>query len=64
MAIQYAVVSNDEVINVINWDGEEPYTPAEGQELIELTGGVFAGIGWTRVDGVWVSPPEIDEPVT
>ena len=56
MATQYAIVSNDEVVNVINWDGEEPYTPEEGHELIELTGGVFAGIGWTRVDGVWVAP--------
>ena len=56
MATQYAVVENDEVTNVINWDGEEPYTPAEGQELLELTGEVFAGIGWTRVDGVWTAP--------
>lgn len=56
MATQYAVVENDEVINVINWDGEEPYIPEADQELIELTGEVFAGIGWTRVDGVWAAP--------
>lgn len=57
MATQYAIVENNEVTNVINWDGEEPYTPAEGQELLELSGGFFAGIGWTRVNGVW-TPPE------
>ena len=57
MDTQYAIVENDEVTNVINWDGEEPYTPAEGQELLELVDGVFVGVGWTRIDGVW-TPPE------
>lgn len=64
MSTRYAIVSNDEVINVINWDGEEPYVPVDGQELVELTGDTFAGVGWTRVNGEWVAPIEIDEALT
>ena len=53
---QYAVISNDTIINVILWDGESIYE-TDG-ELLLLTEEMSPkpGIGWTRVDGEWVEP--------
>lgn len=35
--MRYALVKNDEVINVIEWDGVSEYTPPAGCTLLECT---------------------------
>lgn len=54
---RYAVVLNDEVINVVVWDGITPWAPEEGEAVLVPEGEV-AGIGWSYVDGVFAPPPE------
>lgn len=63
-AINYAMVQNGVIVNIIDWDGITPYTPPEGCELHKLES--FADIGWSWVDGVPVDPnplPSSSEPV-
>lgn len=55
---RYAIVEDNKVVNVILWDGEDPYSPeavAVGDEV---------GIGWTQnSDGSFTAPPvEVVEP--
>jgi hypothetical protein len=59
----YAVVQSGIVVNVIEWDGVDPYTPPEDCELYPWDGSV--DIGWAWVDGVPVdpNPPVPIEPV-
>ena len=40
----YAHIVDGVVVNVSVWDGESDWTPAE--EVVEITKGVTAGIGW------------------
>lgn len=54
--MRYALICDDEVVNVILWDGEEEYTPAESYEIIPVTEEV--GIGWKRGESGWIVPPE------
>lgn len=53
--MKYACIVNDVVVNVILWDGEEPYTTPEG-DLVEAADDV--SIGWLRREGALVAPPE------
>lgn len=55
---RYALVQNDEVVNVVEWDGETEYAP-DG-ELVALADDEPVGPGWTRKKGKWVAPPESD----
>lgn len=52
--MNYCIVQNGVVVNVIDWDGVTPYTPPEGCELYRWEGPV--GIGWLWVDGHPVDP--------
>ena len=54
--MRYAVVLDDEVVNVVLWDGEGEYTPLSGGEAVLVESDSPVGIGWTRVDGEWVMP--------
>lgn len=54
---RYAQIEDGLVVNILLWDGEEPY-PDEG--LIQLEPESPVGIGWERVDGEWVAPPAED----
>ena len=65
----YAVVSDGKVVNVIVWDGVQPYDPGEGVTLVPLTfeedeAGVrryTGGIGWTYRDGEFVDERPVEE---
>ena len=67
----YAVVDDATslVVNVIVWDGVQPYDPGEGVTLVPLTfeedeDGVrryTGGIGWTLRDGVFVDERPVEE---
>jgi len=62
--MNYAMVQNGVVVNIIDWDGTAPYTPPEGCELHAWDGPV--NIGWAWVDGAPVDPnppPPPPEPV-
>ena len=50
----YAVILDNEIINIIVWDGVTPYTPMVGAILVECPEGV--GIGW-QYDGSTYLPP-------
>lgn len=52
--MNYCIVQNDVVINVIVWDGTTPYAAVEGCELHAWDGPV--NIGWAWVDGAPVDP--------
>lgn len=63
--MNYCMVQNGVVINVIDWDGVTPYTPPGGCDLYPWDGPV--SIGWLWVDGHPVDPnppPPPPEPVT
>ena len=52
----YAIVNSENlVVNTIIWDGVTLWQPPEGCQAVPLTEG---GIGWSYVDGQFVSPPE------
>jgi hypothetical protein len=59
----YAMVQSGIVVNVIEWNGVEPYTPPEDCKLYPWNGPV--DIGWAWVDGAPVdpNPPAPIEPV-
>jgi hypothetical protein len=54
----YAIIENNQVVNVIVADSLEVAQQTTNKEVIETTGQPW--IGWTRVDGQWINPvPEI-----
>jgi hypothetical protein len=63
--MNYAMVQNGVVVNVIDWDGVASYTPPEGCELHAWEGPI--NIGWAWVAGAPVDPspsPSPSEPAT
>ena len=49
--MKYAIIHNDEVINVINWDGVTPFHyPFEYDSMIQSD---ELQIGMKLIDGVW-----------
>lgn len=61
---RYALVDADSnVINVVEWDGERPFTPPEGQQLIADTDPDHpALIGGRYKDGAFTLPPDMVPP--
>lgn len=55
----YAIVESGMVINIVCWDGQDTWSPQEGQDAIEIKHGVDAGIGYSVVDGEFVPPAAI-----
>ena len=53
-AVNYAMVRDGIIVNIIYWDGVSPYTPPEGCELHRWAGRM--NIGWAWVDGKPVDP--------
>ena len=53
-AMNYAVVQDGVIVNIIDWHGVTPYTPPEGCELYQWDG--LISIGWAWVDGAPVNP--------
>jgi hypothetical protein len=60
--MNYAMVQNGVIVNVVDWDGVTPYTQPEGCELHQWDGPM--NIGWLWVDGAPVdpNPPPLPEP--
>lgn len=55
--MRWALIDDDRIVNVIVWDGVEPYDPG-ALEILELEEGSPLGIGWTRDGDEWIAPPE------
>ncbi|HIE5017567.1 tail fiber assembly protein [Enterobacter roggenkampii] len=54
----YALIKNDVVVNVIEWDGEAEFTVPDNQQLINISDiSEPPGIGWSYSDGVFTAPP-------
>jgi hypothetical protein len=62
MAKNYAIIENDKVINVIVADTLKLAKELTGKECIECDGSFW--INWTRVNGEWIKPVEIDDTET
>ena len=54
--MNFAIIENDVVINVIIAESAEVAAEVTGKEVLETTGQPW--IDWTRVDGVWSAPVE------
>ena len=51
LTMKYAIIHNDEVINVINWDGITPFQyPFEHDSMVQSN---ELQIGMKLIDGVW-----------
>ena len=59
--MNWLVIRNDRVVNVIVWDGISPYDPGDGIELVPSDDTPGVGIGWTRIDGTWTAPEILDD---
>ena len=57
----YAIIENNKVINVITADSAELAAELTGKEVAEATDGLW--IDWTRTDGVWSAPIELEPEV-
>jgi hypothetical protein len=53
--MNYAMVQDGVIVNVIDWDGVTSYTPPEGCELHQWDSQM--SVGWAWVDGAPVEPP-------
>ena len=58
--MRFALLTDGVVTNVINWDGEEEYTPPGGCTIIEVSDDV--SIGWSLVEDEWIAPETHDTP--
>lgn len=57
----YAIINNNLVVNVIVADSQEIAEEATNATCVEVPEGQSAGIGFSYVDGQFVSPP-VEEP--
>ncbi|PRX32252.1 hypothetical protein B0G75_104273 [Paraburkholderia sp. BL18I3N2] len=56
--MNYALVENGVVVNVIVWDGHSDWQPPNGQTVVQIPDGVYAGIGSTYSNGTFGEPPQ------
>jgi len=55
--MNYAVLNSDSlVVNVVVFNGIDAWNPPEGCTCVEIPKDSGAGIGWSYVDGEFVSP--------
>lgn len=61
----YLVIKDDQVVNVVLWDGVSDWVAPDNATVELAPEGV--GIGWIRVNGNWVSPeppaPPAEDPL-
>jgi hypothetical protein len=58
---EFAIVSNDAVVNVIVAISKESAEEVTGLEVVESFEGK-PGVGWSRVNGEWIDPIPTVEP--
>ena len=56
--MNYAIVKDGVVINVVVWDGDTTnWSPEDGTDAVPVTDGVLAGIGYAYDGKVFTAPP-------
>jgi hypothetical protein len=58
--MQWLLVKDETIENIVAWDGSTEWTPPDGHDLVGYDGDPAAVIGWGWVDGHLVVPPEPD----
>jgi hypothetical protein len=56
--MNYAVILNGVVVNIILWDGVSPYTQPTDATRVEIPDGSSAGIGYTYASGAFTAPSD------
>lgn len=56
--MQWLLVKNGIIENIVVWDGVTEWTPPDGFELVGYDGDPAAAIGWGWVDGNLIPNPE------
>lgn len=57
--MKYALIKNSKVVNIIRWDGVEPYTPPADCSTVPDDGSAWIGADW---DGENFSEKPAPEP--
>jgi len=57
--MRYAMMNDNDVLNVAEWDGETPWEP--GCEIVALDDSSPVGPGWTRDGDKWTAPEPTPE---
>lgn len=57
--MRYALICNNQVVNVIEWDGEQEYLPAD--DCIAVLCPEDVSVGWSVTSDGWLAPPEPPE---
>jgi hypothetical protein len=60
--MNYLVIENDEVVNVVVADTAEIAAEVTGKEVLEATEN-GPGIGWVRSNGEWSNPNHVEPEV-
>jgi hypothetical protein len=58
--MRYALIKKNTVVNLIEYDGEDPYTPPDGDLLTRIPDDQPVDIGWTFDGKAFSAPPMID----
>lgn len=55
--MDYSIVQDGIVVNMVVWDGETEWAPPEGSAAIVVPEGSGVSIGWAYADGKFTAPP-------
>jgi hypothetical protein len=59
--MNYAIIENGIVSNIVVWDGQAPWNPPVGANAVQIPDGAYIGIGSTYANGVFSAPPPAEE---
>lgn len=54
--MKYALIENNTVVNLVEWDGESPYQPNDNPILVNIDN-QHVDLGYTYIDGEFQAPP-------
>lgn len=54
--MRYSIIDGSDVVNVIEWDGEQDYEAPDGLILVSCPDEV--SVGWTVTSDGFIAPPE------
>lgn len=57
--MNYALIRNNIVENLVVWDGVELYNPGADYILVKVENGAVVGIGWVYDGTTFAPPPEL-----
>jgi hypothetical protein len=53
MIMNYAIIKDGAVINLVIWDGGDGWSPPEGTMAVEIPDGTFVDTGYGYLDGAF-----------